>query len=61
MCDIPPHDLEVALKVGYGGFAGEGSSTNFTYVQTVDVRRIYPARAPVNGSTYIESCTRGTY
>ena len=45
-CDIPPHDEgSVALRVGYGGFRGDGSSTNFTYVQAVDMRRIYPARA----------------
>ncbi|CAH0369713.1 unnamed protein product, partial [Pelagomonas calceolata] len=55
VCDIPPHDVgEVALRVGYGGFGGEGSSTTFTYVQAVEVRRIYPARAPIGGSTYIE-------
>ena len=55
LCDIPPHDEgSVALRVGYGGFRGDGSSTNFTYVQAVDVRRIYPARAPIGGGPFVE-------
>ena len=31
-----------------------GRSTNFTYVQAVDVRRIYPARAPIGGGPFVE-------